>query len=496
MASVDRELFELSNGRCIMDEDLSDKMYMIKSYHPERADETSSGFEWSEMGMANLFGVLYNKEARYCAEHKCWFTYHEGAWRKDEGAILVSEKIKDFVRLMILYCGEITDDDTRKAYTKFINSMGDRRMRDRILKDAAGELRIAAAQFDANPYLINCLNGTYDLSDFTFREPRWDDYLTMQTNFRHTVSRDIRCERWEKFIDEVTENNHDKADFLQRALGYSMLGMSNEECMFILHGKTTRNGKSTLLNTIEYMLGDYSKVVPVGMICKGDRQKDAEAASPTLAGLKGKRFVTMSESNEYGKMDEEKIKQLTGGEEISARALYQSAITFKPQFTLWLSCNDLPLVTDKSLFASERIKVIEFNRHFSPQEQDTHLKDELTTMEAMSGIFMWLVRGYIRYKEHGLTMSEELTQAVRNYERDNDLVLQFLENRCVQAEEANIKAKDLYNAYKLWAKSEGAYILSARKFNSEMERHPEWFERKSTSSGFVIYWGVKLKEVV
>ena len=479
-----------------MDEDLSDKMYMIKSYHPERADETSSGFEWSEMGMANLFGVLYNKEARYCAEHKSWFTYREGAWRKDEGAILVSEKIKDFVRLMILYCGEITDDDTRKAYTKFVNSMGDRRMRDRILKDATGELRIAAVQFDANPYLINCLNGTYDLSDFTFREPRWDDYLTMQTNFRHTVSRDIRCERWEKFIDEVTENNHDKADFLQRALGYSMLGMSNEECMFILHGKTTRNGKSTLLNTIEYMLGDYSKVVPVGMICKGDRQKDAEAASPTLAGLKGKRFVTMSESNEYGKMDEEKIKQLTGGEEISARALYQSAITFKPQFTLWLSCNDLPLVTDKSLFASERIKVIEFNRHFSPQEQDTHLKDELTTMEAMSGIFMWLVRGYIRYKEHGLAMSEELTQVVRNYERDNDLVLQFLESRCVQSEEANIKAKDLYNAYKLWAKSEGAFILSARKFNSEMERHPEWFERKSTSSGFVIYWGVKLKEVV
>ena len=496
MASVDRELFELSNGRCIMDEDLSNKMYMIKSYHPERADETSSGFEWSEMGMANLFGVLYSKEARYCAEHKSWFTYHEGAWRKDEGAILVSEKIKDFVRLMILYCGEITDDDTRKSYTKFVNSMGDRRMRDRILKDATGELRITATQFDANPYLINCLNGTYDLSDFTFREPKWDDFLTMQTNFRHTISRDIRCERWEKFIDEVTESNKDKADFLQRALGYSILGMSNEECMFILHGKTTRNGKSTLLNTIETMLGDYSKVVPVGMICKGDRQKDAEAASPTLAGLKGKRFVTMSESNEYGKMDEEKIKQLTGGEEISARALYQSAITFKPQFTLWLSCNDLPLVTNKSLFASERIKVIEFNRHFSPQEQDTHLKDELTTMEAMSGIFMWLVRGYIRYKEHGLIMSEELTQVVRNYERDNDLVLQFLESRCVQAEEANIKAKDLYNAYKLWAKSEGAYILSARKFNAEMERHPEWFERKSTSSGFVIYWGVKLKEVV
>ena len=492
----DRELFELRNGRIILDEELSEKMYIIKSHHPEKADETSSGFEWSEMGMANLFGILYNKEARFCTEHKSWYTYHEGAWRKDEGGIFVSEKIKDFVRLMILYCGEITDDEVRKAYTSFVNKMGDRRMRDRILKDATGELRISATDFDANPYLINCLNGTYSLEDFSFREARWDDFLTMQTNFRHTVRRDVKCKRWEKFIKEVTQGDTDKADFLQRALGYSMLGMSNEECMFILHGKTTRNGKSTLLNTIEYMLGDYAKVAPVGMICRGDRQKDAEAASPTLAGLKGKRFVTMSESNEYGKLDEEKIKQLTGGEEISARALYQSAITYKPQFTLWLSCNDLPMVTDKSIFASQRIKVVEFNRHFKPEEQDTQLKNELTSTEAMSGIFMWLVRGYIKYKENGLKMSDSLNEVINKYERENDLVLQFLESRCTRDENATIKAKDLYNSFKIWAKSEGAPVLSARKFNSEMERHPEWFDRKSTSSGFVIYWGLKLKEVM
>ena len=307
-----QELFETRNGRVIMDEDLSAKMYLIKQYHPEKADAASSGFEWSEMGMANLFGMLYSHEARYCPEHKSWYTYHEGAWRQDEGAILVSEKIRDFVRLMILYCGEIEDDDTRESYMKFVNKMGDRRMRDRILKDATGELRISAVQFDADPYLINCLNGTYDLRDYSFREHSWEDFLTMQTAFNHTVSRDVKCPRWEKFIKEVTQGDKDKADFLQRALGYSMLGMSNEECMFILHGKTTRNGKSTLLNTIETMLGDYAKVAPVGMICRGDRQKDAEAASPTLAGLKGKRFVTMSESNEYGKLDEEKIKQLTG----------------------------------------------------------------------------------------------------------------------------------------------------------------------------------------
>ena len=491
-----QELFQLHNGRLIMDNDMSSKMFQIKNYHPEKSDDSSSGFEWSEMGMAALFGLLYTTEVRYCPEHKSWYTYHKGAWRKDEGAILASEKLKEFVRLMTLYCGEIENDDLRKAYTTFVNKMGDRRMRDRILKDATGELRISAVEFDSNPYLINCLNGTYDLRDCSFREHNWEDFITMQTNFEHTVSRETRCERWEKFIDEVTQGDNDKADFLQRALGYSMLGISNEECMFILHGKTTRNGKSTLLNTIETMLGDYAKVAPVGMICKGDRQKDAEAASPTLAGLKGKRFVTMAESNEYGKLDEEKIKQLTGGEEISARALYQSAVTYKPQFTLWLSCNDLPVVADKSLFASERIKVVEFNRHFAPNEQDTHLQEELCKKSSMSGIFMWLVRGYKKYCERGLTMTKELKRVVKQYERENDLVLQFLETRCEQKDSVTIRSKDLYQAFKMWAKSEGAFVLSARKFNSEMERHPEWFERKSTSSGYMIYWGIKLRDTL
>lgn len=490
------ELFRTKHGRVIMDEDLSEKMYKIKRYHPEQADETSSGFEWSEMGMANLFGLLYSQEARYCPEMKSWFTYFEGVWKKDEGAILVSERIKDFVRLMVIYCGEIEDDRLRKRYTSFVNKMGDRRMRDRILKDATGELRISAEEFDNNPYLINCRNGTYDLNDFSFREHKWSDFLTMQTSFKHTVSRDVKSERWEKFIDEITQNDKEKADFLQRALGYSMLGLSNEECMFILHGKATRNGKSTLLNTIETLLGDYAKVAPVGMICKGERKKDAEAASPTLAGLKGIRFVTMAESNEFGSLDEEKVKQLTGGEQVSARHLHQAPITYTPQFSLWLSCNNLPIVTDKTLFDSERIKVIEFNRRFKPEEQDTHLKRELCKQENLSGIFMWLVRGYIRYKKHGLTMVSHLKDVVNKYERDNDSVLQFLENRCEQAEEKNIRAKDLYQAFKIWAKSEGDYTLSARKFNSEMERHPEWFDRKSTSGGYVIYWGLKLKEVI
>lgn len=489
------ELFVLQSGRAILSEELSEKMYKIKYYHPERPDENGESFEWSEMGMASLFGLIYSENARYCPERNSWYTYYDGAWRKDTRAVLVSEKIKEFTRLMILYCGEIEDEDVRKSYMKFIAKLGDRRMRDRILRDAEGELRISAAEFDSDPYLINCLNGTYNLRDFSFREHNWSDFLTMRTAFEHTVSRDVRCERWEKFIEEVTEGDTEKADFLQRALGYSLLGMSNEECMFILHGKTTRNGKSTLLNTVQTMLGDYATTVDVEMICKNNCRARAEEATPQLAKLKGKRFVTMAESGEYSRLDEEKIKQYTGGEQISARELYQSPISFTPQFTFWLSCNDLPSITDKNLFASDRVKVIEFNRHFKPNEQDITLKNEFSRKENMSGIFMWLVNGYKKYLDRGLSISDRLRQPIKQYEKDNDLVLQFLEARSVVEKGARIKSKDLYLAFKMWAKSEGVYVLSARKFNAEMERHPEWFERKSFTDGYPIYVGLKLKEI-
>lgn len=316
----------------------------------------------------------------------------------------------------------------------------------------------------------------------------------MQTNFEYSLQ-EVRCERWEKFIKEVTQNDYEKADYLQRALGYSILGTGKEECMFILHGKTTRNGKSTMLDAIQHLLGDYSTVAPVELICRSDRAKNAEAANPVLAKLKGKRMVTMSESDTAGKLDEATIKQYTGGEDITARELYQSAITYKPQFTMWLSCNDLPAVKDKSLFASDRVRVIEFNRHFTDAEQDKGLKDFFETPEAMKGIFTWLIAGYFKYRRFGLNMNENMRAVVKAYERDNDLVIQFLEEKCERVSEGYIKAKSLYDAYKIWCKSCGYYVCSMKKFNAEVTAHPGWYAEKGVINGVTVYYGLGMKQV-
>ena len=233
----------------------------------------------------------------------------------------------------------------------------------------------------------------------------------------------------------------------------------------------------------------------MSIICKSDRAKNAEAASPTLAALKGKRFVTMAESNQYGKLDEEMIKQLTGGEEITARNLYEAQMTFLPQFTLWLSCNDLPAVSDKSLFASDRVRVIEFNRHFTAEERDEGLKDEFKTPEAMAGIFSWLVEGYFKYKRFGLKMSAPMQKVIRQYERDNDLVLQFLEEKCERTEEGSVRAKTLYDNYKIWCKSNGFYVMNAKKFYSGVDMHPELHSGKREGKGHArFYDGIKMQE--
>lgn len=487
-------LFQLVDGRYIADAHISDKMYRLKEIRPETGQEDSTNYSRDESGMAELFANLYEDDTRYCPERKCWYTYDNGCWRKDSDALLVSNKIREFVRLLAMYCGEISDEDVRKSFLTFVGKMGDRRFRDRLMKDARDNLSISAKVFDSKPYLVNCKNGTYDLQNLQFREHDWRDYLTMQTNFSYTVREDVRCERWEQFVKEVTCNDDKKADFLQRALGYSILGTSKEECMFILHGKTTRNGKSTLLGAIHYMLGDYAAVSPVSIICKSDRAKNAEAASPTLAGLKGKRFVSMAESNQYGRLDEEMIKQLTGGEEITARNLYESTMSYLPQFTLWLSCNDLPAVYDKSLFASDRIKLIEFNRHFSEDERDETLKDLFRTPEAMTGMFTWLIAGYYKYRRFGLKMPPEMQKIIRRYERDNDLMLQFLEEKCEKYPGSYLKGKTLYDAYKIWCRGNGYFVPTANKFHAELERHPDWHEGRTMYLGYSNYKGIRFKE--
>lgn len=482
-------LFQLRNGQYLLDPDQSRVFSTIMSEKPHRNPD----YRWDEIGMADLFAKCYAPNTVYCPEAKQWYSYDGTVWVKDTGSLIAGERLKEFTRLMQLYCNEIPEDDgSDKEYRKFVAKLGDRRTRDRILKDAQSEAMVSISRFDANPYYINCLNGTYDLKKGEFHEHRPEDYLTMKTACMFPVDTIVLdFDRWNTFIDEITCGDKEVAGYLQRALGYSLVGRANEECMFIAYGKTTRNGKGTLLNTIHTILGDYAKTIGVDFICQSRGGRSYSQANPMVCALKGARFLTMSESDDSGRLDEAIIKNYTGGDPISTRQLYGEAFDFIPQFKMWLSCNTLPTVNDKSLFSSDRVKVIEFNRHFGEGERDVKLKEKFLEPTARTAIFKWLLEGYNDYKRMGLCEPASVRDAVKGYEKRNDRVALFVDEMCVMDVDAKTGRTELYSAYKSWCRTNGVNPKNAQKFYEEMEAHA----KQKIIHGMRLFSGIRLANV-
>ena len=472
----------------LMDVQQSAVLYYIKNCHPEQ--KRLDGFSWDEIGMSQLFALCYKARVRYCANNKSWYVYDGSAWVQDIANLNITALGKEFVQLLDLYSNPFLTDEKYYAFKKQVAAFGKPRFRRDMLDDARECLRISLNEFDRNPYLINCKDGTYDLKTGHCRPASPEDFITHKANCSVSL-REITFPRWEQFIDEVTEGDKEKADYLQRALGYSIFGTAREECMFILYGKSTRNGKSTLLDSINNLLGDYSTEAPVKLICKGPVKKSAEDANPVLARLRGKRFVTMAESDQREKIDEATLKQYTGGEEITARALYQSPCTFLPQFTIWLSCNDLPSVEDKSIFASNRIRIIEFNHHFTDQEQNKNLKELFRTPEAAKAIMQWLITGYRKYCERGLQEPDTIKDVNKQFEKDCDIVLQFLSENYVPDATGSVVRKDVFNRFKMWCKSNDYSVMTSKKFGTEIQNCEGW-HIKARKSGSWYYDGLKL----
>lgn len=475
-------IFALKGGQYLLDPEHSKVFSILIKTQPHTTTK------WDEMAMAELFAKCYRYNTMYCPEAKQWYSYDGSVWVRDIGSIIASERLKDFTRLMQLYSTEVSDED----YQKFTAKLGDRRVRDRVLKDAQSEATISITEFDAHPNYINCTNGTYDLETGKFHQHRAEDYLTMKTNCSYKLpTQVITFTRWVEFIDEITMGDKELAKYLQRALGYSLLGLAKEECMFIAYGKTTRNGKGTLLNTVFHILGDYAKTIGVDFIAAGRNKANYAQANPMVFALKGSRFVTMSESDEHSKLDESLIKQYTGGDPIATRQLYSEAFYFTPQFKMWLSCNSLPAINDKSLFSSDRIKVIEFNKHFSEAERDNTLKAQFQKKDAKTMIFMWLLEGFKMYQKEGLNEPESVKNAIGYYEIQSDLTALFVDEMCELKAGVRTNRTEIYNSYKRWCKNNGVSYKSAQKFYEDLNKYAQ----PKVYSGARLFEGIKLRNL-
>jgi putative DNA primase/helicase len=264
--------------------------------------------------------------------------------------------------------------------------------------------------------------------------------------------------------------------YIQRAVGYSLTGHTSEQCLFFLYG-TGANGKSTFLNILQNLLGDYSMVIDPETIMS---KNGGGGATPELARLRGARVLVTNEVEEGKYLAENRIKQMTGGDTIVARALYQEPFEFKPEFKIWMAGNHKPLIkgTDHAIW--RRINLIPFTVTIPKEEQDKKLAEKLRA--ELPGILQWAVAGCREWRKQGLNPPKQVKAAVDAYRDEMDTLGHWIEEKCRFDTSFKTESSSLYQSYKSWCMINGHSPQSKTRFGRALGDRGLFKEKQGTVS--------------
>ena len=424
----------------------------------------NSAYPQNDIGIARLFYDLHSNLIRYVFEPKTWFAFDGQRWTQTKGLFHAAELCKTFTQAFSEYVAKFHSDDSE--FVKYAAKTTARRNREGILKDAQSIAPMSIAEFDRNKLLFNCSNGTLNLQNFTLQPFNHADFITKLSGARYDSN--IQFPRWDRFIDEIMCGDTATAAYLQKALGYSLTGLTEYESFYILFGATTRNGKSTLIDAVTNVLGDYACTIQPQTFAR--RSSDGAAASPDMARLKGARLVNMPEPEKGLELNVALIKQMTGGDRITVRAMYEAPTEMYSEFKPFINTNHLPRTSDDTIFTSGRVKIIPFERHFTEAEQDTGLKKAFCSHKVKSAILNWLVTGYRLLLEVGFDAPERVTAAIAEYRQEADVIGAFLSDCTIERDGARVPTPEMYSRYTHWAGENGYKPLNNRNFVGELRK--------------------------
>jgi len=296
--------------------------------------------------------------------------------------------------------------------------------------------------------LLNCDNGTIDLRTGEFRNHKRSDMMTKLASVNYDANAD--CPKWREHIKVITEGNEELANYLQRAIGYSMTGDISEQCFFLLYGQGC-NGKTTTVETVLGILGDYGWNGADSLLLDS-RSKGVNRSDE--ADLRGRRMVSVSEPNAGDKFNEKQVKKLTNPT-INAMRKFCEAETFVATHKLWLDTNHKPKTNATDLGFWRRVKMIPFTATIP---SDKRIKDveKVFINEEGSGILNWMLQGLADWREQGLTDEPKaMTTAVNDYRFESDTLGIYLAERTVENSTEQVKRCDLYYDYKQWSEGNG-----------------------------------------
>jgi len=425
---------------------------------------------------------LHGAEIRYCWQWAKWLVWDGKRWKVDDTGAIV-RKAKETTRSIYAEAALLEDPEQRRALVKWAVQS---EARDRIgamidLARSEPGIAVTTDELDAHPYLLTCQNGTFDLWTGVLREHRREDLGTKICPVPYDPQAD--CPLFRAFLERVLPDPEVR-NFVKKAMGYSATGDTGEEKVFMPFG-AGRNGKSKLLAAVEYALGDYAKSTrpETFMAKKGD------AIPNDVATLVGARFIPTRETEEGKRLDVQLVKQLSGGDTMTARFMRSEFFNFKFVGKVWFSVNHKPVIRDTTESIWERIMTIPFTVYIPPAERDRGLEAKLQAEAA--GVLRWIIEGCAEWRRDGLVEPDAVRQATRAYRDEMDVLAGFIHDCCTEAPDAREWADALYGAYKPWAERGGEYVVSKTVLGTKLKERG--YEPRRGTGGHRYWIGIALK---
>lgn len=437
----------------------------------------------TDVGNAMRLVSLHGSDLRYVPEFRKWLVWDGGRWLIDEDGEIM-RRSKDTAAAIYVEAKRAAEAGEQPMADKLASHAGRSQAVLKLkamIELAQSEPGIPArtTELDNNNYLLGVANGVINLKTGALREPRREDLITKRALVAYEP--DAHAPLFLAFLDRIMGGNSALIGFIHRAVGYSLTGLTDEQCLFFLHG-SGQNGKSTLLTAIKELLGDYAMQCPAETLMV----KQGGGIPNDIARLRGARMVATSETEDGRRFAETMIKQLTGQDTIAARFLFAEYFEFIPNFKIWLAANHKPVIRGDDFAIWRRIRLIPFAVTIPPEEKDGKLPDKLRA--EYPGILAWAVQGCLEWQRQGLNPPPEVLAATEEYKSEMDLIGKWIEECCITAPHATAKAGALYGNYKRWVEDNGGFPLSSTKFG--MKLGDRGYQKEK--SGTVVYRGIGL----
>lgn len=395
----------------------------------------------TDTGNAECLAALYGDQLRYCRSRKKWLLWNGSHWELDETGHVYRAMV-EIARKRYMAAAQIDSLEDRKAAARWAISSESAGKIEAALKMASAWQPFASTidQYDNDAWLAATPTETLNLRTGTARHPAPADYLTMALG--SSFDPQARCLRWLQFLSEVFAGDQELIGFIQRAVGYSLTGDTSEQVFFLCYGGGA-NGKSVFLDILGDLLGDYAGSTAFDTFDAGNRS----SATNDLAALKGRRFVSIIETEEDRRLAEARIKQVTGQDLVDCRFLYGEWFSYKPTYKIWMAMNHLPTIRGADRGIWRRIRLIPFLQSFE-HAPDKHLRE--TLQAELPGILNWALAGLRAWLRDGLSTCQAVQDATSQYKRDSDQVGRWIEDCCLINEDATLIIKEGYRSYEQW----------------------------------------------